>query len=135
PKILAGSTTQFNFKVLDPYAMNITVSPISYDFSVLEGENGAIYHQIGKTTDSSYGDNINVAFPSNYTGSITIAFEDLNGSSFSATEFPATVNSQNMATSQSTVPEFPLTTFVVLGAMLGLVVSLSKMSLFKSKQI
>jgi hypothetical protein len=135
PKILAGSTAQFNFKVLDPYAMNQTVSPISYDFSVLEGKNGVIYHQIGKTTDSSYGDNINVAFPSNYTGAITIAFEDLNGSSFSATEFPATVSNPDTATSQSTVPEFPLTTFAVLATMFGLVVSLSRIGLFKSKQI
>ncbi|MFZ1076336.1 MAG: hypothetical protein WAN47_02770 [Nitrosotalea sp.] len=147
PKILAGSTVQFNFKVLDPFAMNTTVSPISYDFSVLEGENGVIYHQIGKTTDTSYGDNINVAFPSNYTGSITIAFENLNGSSFSATEFPATVsnpamttnqsavNSQAIAANQSTVPEFPLTTFVVLATVFGLVVSFSKMSLLKSMRI
>jgi hypothetical protein len=135
PKILAGSTTQFNFKVLDPFVMNTTVSPISYDFSILEGENGVIYHQIGRTTDTSYGDNINVAFPSNYTGSVTIAFEDLNGSSFSATEFPATVSNPAMTTNQSTVPEFPLTTFVVLATMFGLIVSLSKMSLLKSKQI
>lgn len=132
PKILAGSTAQFNFKVLDPYTANQTVSPISYDFSVLEGKNGVIYHQIGKTTDTSYGDNINVAFPSNYTGAITVAFEDLNGSSFSATEFPATVSIPD-TTSQSTVPEFPLTTFVVLAIMFVLAISLSKMSLFKSK--
>ena len=134
-KILEGDTTQFNFKILDPYAANKTVSPISYDFSVLEGKNGVIYHQIGKTTDSSDGDNINVAFPSNYTGSVTIAFENLNGSSFSATEFPATVNSPNAITSQTTVPEFPLTAFVILATMFGFVVLLSKTSLFKSRQI
>ncbi len=134
-KILAGSTTQFNFKVLDPHTMNRTVSPISYDFSVLEGENGVIYHQIGKTTDSSDGDNINVKLPDNYAGSITIAFENLNGSSFSSTEFPATVNTPNMSTSQSTVPEFPLSAFVVLATMFGSVVLISKMSLLKSKQI
>lgn len=133
PKILAGSTAQFNFKVLDPYTTNQTVSPISYDFSVLEGKNGVIYHQIGKTTDTSYGDNINVAFPSNYTGAVTIAFEDLNGSSFSATEFPATVSTPDTTASQATVPEFPLTTFLVLATMFGLAISLSKMSLFKSK--
>lgn len=134
-KILEGNITQFNFKILDPYTANKTVSPISYDFSVLEGKNGVIYHQIGKTTDSSDGDNINVAFPSNYTGSITIAFENLNGSSFSATEFPATVNSPDTATNQSTVPEFPLTAFTILATMFGLAILLSKTSLFKSRQI
>ncbi|MDE1867371.1 MAG: hypothetical protein KGI08_06650 [Thaumarchaeota archaeon] len=140
PKIASGSTTQFNFKILDPYTMNKTVSPISYDFSVLEGKNGVIYHQVGRTSGSDSGDNINVAFPSNYTGAITVAFENLNGSSFSATEFPSTVNSPSMiinqtaAINQTTVPEFPLAAIVTLAAVFGLSISLSEMNLLRLKQ-
>ncbi|HXX06219.1 MAG TPA: hypothetical protein VEJ68_05280, partial [Candidatus Bathyarchaeia archaeon] len=81
PKILAGDTTTFNFKILDP-SQNQTVSGITYDFSVLEGKNGVIYHQVGKTTSSPSGDNIAVPFPSNYTGAVTIAFENLKDNSF-----------------------------------------------------
>jgi hypothetical protein len=133
-KILTGSATQFNFKILDPFTVNETVSPISYDFSVLEGKGGVIYHQVGKTTDSSHGNNINVIFPTNYTGPITIAFKNLNGSSFSSTEFPATV-SHGIITNQSAVPEFPFTVFWILVTVFALSVSLSKLDLFKSKQI
>lgn len=139
--ILPGAITQFNFKVINPYTTNETVSSIPYDFSVLEGKNGVIYHQVGKTTDSSYGDNISVPFPSNYTGAITIAFENLNDSSFASTEFPSTVSitspisnqTSNSPTTanQSAVPEFPLASMTVLVVMFGLMISLSKMNLFK----
>ncbi len=130
-EILTGSTTQFNFKILDPFTVNETVSPISYDFSV-EEKGVVIYHQVGKTTDSSHGNNINVAFPTNYTGPIMIAFENLNGSSFSSTEFPATV-SHGMITNQSDVPEFPFTALGILVTVFVLSGSLSKVDLFKSK--
>jgi len=136
PKILAGNTTQFNFKVMDPYTTNKTVSSISYDFSVLEGRNGVIYHQVGRTTDSSNGDSISVPFPANYTGSITIAFENLNGSSFASTEFPATVsnpatNSAPQVGTQSTVPEFPFASIMILVVVFGLMVSITKFRPFK----
>lgn len=138
PIILPGNTTQFNFNVLDPYTANTTVSPISYDFSVLEGKNGVVYHQLGRTSGSSSGDDIDVPFPSNYTGAITIAFENLNGSSFASTEFPATVsipseasNQSSTATGQSTVPEFPLAASVALATVFGFMIPLSRMRLFK----
>jgi len=86
PKILAGSTTRFNFKVMDPYLMNQTVSDITYDFSVLEGKNGVIFHQVGKTSGSSDGNNIDVTFPIDYTGSITLAFENLKDRIYSYCE-------------------------------------------------
>lgn len=135
PKITPGTTTQFNFKVMDPYTANKTVSSIPYDFSVIEGENGAIYHQVGRTSGSDMGDNISVPFPSNYTGSVTIAFENLNDSSFASTEFPATVSLQSAVTSsstnQSTVPEFPLAAFVVLASMFMLMIYVTKTSVLR----
>ncbi|MDE1829288.1 MAG: hypothetical protein KGI25_03090 [Thaumarchaeota archaeon] len=137
PKILAGSTTEFNFKILDPYAANKTVGSIPYDFSVLEGSNGVIYHEVGRTTNSDSGNNINVSFPSNYTGSITIAFENLNDSSFASTEFPATVsnpatdNSPTTASAQTTVPEFPFASLAVLVVVFGLMISFTKVRLFQ----
>ena len=135
--IHAGSTTQFNFKVLDPFTANKTVSPIPYDFSVLEGSNGVIYHQVGRTASSDNGDTINVSFPSNYTGAATIAFENLNDSSFASTEFPATVSNPSSgialpaAGNQSTVPEFPFAPVTVFAAVFGFIIALGKGRLFQ----
>lgn len=135
-KILAGSTTQFNFRVLDPHTTNATVSSIPYDFSVLEGSNGAIYHQVGRTSNSDNGDSINVAFPANYTGSITVAFENLNDSSFASTEFPITVsnpatqNSQNDTGYKASVPEFPFTAVSVFAAMFGVSIYITRTRYF-----
>ncbi|MDE1765168.1 MAG: hypothetical protein KGI27_02720 [Thaumarchaeota archaeon] len=127
PAILPGTTAQFSFKILDPYRMNKTVGSIPYDFSVLEGKNGAIFHQVGRTADSDNGDTISVPFPPDYTGAITIAFENLNGSSFASTEFPATVSSQAAEnSSQSTVPEFPLASLTMLAAVFGLMIFFTK---------
>ncbi|HJU14584.1 MAG TPA: hypothetical protein VJ792_09040 [Candidatus Nitrosotalea sp.] len=127
PKILAGSTTRFTFQVEDPYTMNRTVASIPYDFSVLEGKNGVIYHEVGRTLAT--GNTASVSFPANYTGSITIAFENLNDSSFASTEFPATVSSpstQTTASAPSTVPEFPIAPLAVFAAMVGLSLALTR---------
>jgi hypothetical protein len=139
PKIFPGATTQFNFKVISPYTANKAVSSIPYDFSVIEGENGAIFHQVGKTSGSDSGDSISVPFPSNYTGSVTIGFENINDSSFASTEFPATVSvptveSSPPSTNQSTVPEFPFTPFIVLGSVFVLLISFTKFSLLGKRQ-
>lgn len=125
PKILAGSTTRFNFIVMDPYLMNKTVGDITYDLSVLEGKEGVIYHEVGKTTPSNDGNNIDVAFPQDYTGTITIAFENLKDNSFADAEFTATVSKPE------STPEFPLTTVFTLAAIFGLSILLTKMNLFK----
>lgn len=120
PKILEGTTVQFNFKILDPFNANKTEESIPYDFSILEGKNGLIYHQEGNTAGSAKGDSISVPFPANYTGTITIAFENLNGSSFAATEFaatvsnPATVGSGTQGAAQLAVPEFPASPALIL---------------------
>ncbi|MGI0073760.1 MAG: hypothetical protein ACREA3_08110 [Nitrosotalea sp.] len=124
PKILAGSDTTFNFKVLDPYQSNQTVIDITYDFSVLEGKNGVIYHQIGKTTNSFGGDNIDVPFPSNYTGAITIAFENLKDNSFADSEFSATVSNPEPT------PEFPFTVLIVFAAIISLTITLTRLRVF-----
>jgi len=123
PKILEGSDAIFNFKVLDPY-QNQSASGITYDFSVLEGKNGVIYHQVGKTTDSIDGDNIDVQFPSNYTGGITIAFENLKDNSFADTEFSATVSNPEPT------PEFPFTAIIVFATIISLSVTLSRLRVF-----
>jgi hypothetical protein len=125
PKILAGSTARFNFKVIDPSLMNQTVSDIIYDFSVLEGKNGVIFHQVGKTTSSNDGNDIDVSFPLNYTGTATIAFENLKDSSFADTEFTATVSNPEP------VPEFPVAPFIVLSVIISLVISLTRFCIFK----
>lgn len=130
PKILAGSPAQFTFMVEDPYTANKTLASIPYDFSVLEGTKGVIYHEIGKTSES--GNTVNVAFPPDYVGSITIAFENLNGSSFASTEFPATVSSPatsvQEAPSQATVPEFPLASVAVLVPVFAIMVFLTRVA-------
>lgn len=120
PNILAGSTTRFNFKISDPNTKNTTTDSITYDMSVLEGKNGAIYHQIGKTTGSNAGDNVDVTFPYNYTGLTTIAFENINGNSFADTEFTAAVSNKSI------VPEFPSGTVIILVTLFGLSVFLTR---------
>jgi hypothetical protein len=124
PKILDGSTTTFNFKVMDPYLMNKTVGDITYDFSVLEGKNGVIYHQVGKTSNSDSGNNIEVRFPTDYTGSITIAFENLKENSFADAEFTATVSNPE------SVPEFPFTVLIAFAAVISLGIVLTRLAIF-----
>src|SRR5437867_4474755 len=91
PQITAGSTTKFKFQILDPYLINATAGAVSYDFSVIEGNNGVIFHHSGMTSNSTGGDDIDVPFPSNYAGPITVAFENLSGNSFASAEFASVV--------------------------------------------
>jgi len=102
PKILPGSTSRFSFQVLDPYLINKTVNSINYDFSIIAGKNGLIFHKNGVTNNGDKMNTIDVPFPSNYTGPITIAFENLNGNSFADSEFSGVVSSPAI------VPEFPI---------------------------
>ncbi len=101
PKILPGSTTRFSFQVLDPYLVNKTVDPLDYDFSIIAGKNGVIFHKSDTTNSNGTMNIINVPFPSNYTGPITIAFENLNDNSFADSEFSGIVSVPTI------VPEFP----------------------------
>jgi hypothetical protein len=102
PKILPGSAARFSFQVLDPYLINKTVDSIDYDFSIIAGKNGLIFHKSGTTNNEDKTNVIDVQFPSNYTGPITIAFENLNGNSFADSEFSGVVSNPVI------VPEFPM---------------------------
>jgi hypothetical protein len=118
PKILPGSTTRFSFQVLDPYLINKTADSTDYDFSIIAGKNGAILHKSGTTDNNGNMNTIDVSFPSNYTGPITIAFENLNGNSFADSEFSGVVSPPTI------VPEFPI------GALVIIAISFSTIILF-----
>ncbi|MDE1842040.1 MAG: hypothetical protein KGH95_00145 [Thaumarchaeota archaeon] len=101
PKIMAGQTTKLSFQVLDPYIVNKTVGSISYDFSAIEGKNGLAYHKSGTTNSDGTPNIIDMNLPDNYTGPMTMGFENLNGNSFADAEFTAIVSRPVI------VPEFP----------------------------
>ena len=102
PKILPGSTARFSFQVLDPYLINKTVDSIDYDFSIIAGKNGLVFHKSGTTNNGDKMNVVDAQFPSNYTGPITIAFENLNGNSFADSEFSGVVSNPVI------IPEFPI---------------------------
>lgn len=108
PKIIPGATTRFSFQVLDPYLINKTVDSIDYDFSIIAGKSGSIFHTSGQTNNDGKMDTVDVPMPANYTGPITIAFENLNGNSFADSEFPAIVSKPPV------VPEFSHTAIILL---------------------
>ena len=118
PKILPDSTTKFSFQVLDPYLINKTVDSIDYDFSIIEGKNGSILHKSGTTDNNGNINIVDAQFPSNYTGPITIAFDNLNGNSFADSEFSGVVSPPTI------VPEFPI------GALAIIAISFSTIILF-----
>lgn len=112
PKILADHTTKFSFQVLDPYLENKTIDlPISYDFSIT-GKNGVIFHKHGATNSGGNMNTVDVNLPANYTGSITMGFENLNGNSFTGSEFSGFVSDPHV------IPEFPLTSIVLLAGVI-----------------
>ncbi len=122
PKILAGQTTKFSFQILDPYLVNKTVDSIGYDFSIIAGKNGLMFHQSGTTNSDGSPNTVNVNFPDNYTGPITIGFENLNGNSFSDSEISGTVSKPHI------VPEFPAGALIITGTMFSLIITLSRFS-------
>jgi len=69
-----------------------------------------------------------VNFPANYTGPITIAFENLNGNSFADSEFSGIVTSPHV------VPEFSQVSFMVVLAV-ALVTLISKSKSLKATSI
>lgn len=119
PKILPGSTTRFSFQVLDPYLINKTADSINYDFSIIAGKNGVIFHKSGTTDNNGNMNTIDAQIPSNYTGPVTIAFENLNGNSFAGSDFSGVVALPTI------IPEFPI------GAMLTIVVTFSTYIIFQ----
>jgi hypothetical protein len=101
PQIMAGHTTKLSFQVFDPYIVNKTVGSIPYDFSAIEGKNGLVYHKSGTTNSDGTPSTIDMNIPDNYTGPITLGFENLNGNSFADAEFTGIVSRPAI------VPEFP----------------------------
>ncbi|MGI0066329.1 MAG: hypothetical protein ACREAT_06185, partial [Nitrosotalea sp.] len=122
PKIIAGQTTKFSFQILDPYLVNKTVDSIDYDFSIIEGKNGLLFHNSGTTNSNSNPNTIDVNFPANYTGPITIGFENLNGNSFSDSEISGVVSKPHI------VPEFPTGSLIVIVTIFSLAIMLPKLS-------
>lgn len=116
PKILTGHATRFSFQVLDPYLVNKTVDAIGYDFSIIAGKNGLMYHKSGTTNSDGSPNTIDVNFPDNYTGPITIGFENLNGNSFADAEFSGVVSRPHI------IPEFPAGTMLVIASTFVLVI-------------
>ena len=119
PKITAGSDTKFNFKILDPYLINQTVSDVGYDF-LLIANHKPIFQKSGVTSDSDAGNNITVPIPANATGPITIAFENIKGNSFAGAEMLSVISNPIR------VPEFPISSLIVLFAIFVIAISFSK---------
>ncbi|MBI1828539.1 MAG: hypothetical protein HY222_06640 [Thaumarchaeota archaeon] len=60
------------------------------------------------TSDSDTDNTINVPIPTDATGPITIAFENLKGNSFAGAEFTSVVSNP------ASVPEFPFSSLIIL---------------------
>ncbi|HMK32232.1 MAG TPA: PEFG-CTERM sorting domain-containing protein, partial [Nitrosopumilaceae archaeon] len=119
----AGSNTSFFFKILDPYLINQTAGVVDYDFSIIANHK-PIFQKSGVTTDSDVGNTITVPIPINTTGPITIAFENLKGSSFAGAEFTSVVSNP------SPVPEFPFSSMIILFITFTTIILLSKLRQF-----
>jgi len=125
PRIVSGSNTAFSFRILDPYTINQTGVSASYDFSVILNHQ-PIFHKSG-TTNSSGGETVNVPFPANTTGPITIAFENLKGNSFAGAEFASVV------TGPVGSPEFPSGSMIVLLIIFTIFISFSTFTKYRTR--
>ncbi len=121
PKILAGHTTRLSFQIMDPYLINKTVSSVPYDFSAIAGKNGLVYHKSGTTNSDGISNTIDLSLPDNYTGPITLGFENLNGNSFADAEFTAIVSRPNI------VPEFPAGAVIISVLVFSLAITLPRL--------
>lgn len=125
PKITAGSDTKFNFKILDPYLVNQTVSDVGYDFSLIANHK-TIFQKSGVTSDSDTGNIIATHIPANATGPITISFENIKGNSFAGAEMSSVISSSIR------VPEFPFSSLLVLLIIFTTVILFMKLRQFSS---
>lgn len=122
PKITTGHAARFSFQIFDPYLINKTVDSTGYDFSVIEGKNGLIYHKSGTTSNDGSPNNVDVNFPDNYTGPITIGFENVNGNSFADAEFSGIVSRPHI------VPEFPTGAVLAIAAVFSMSLAIVRFS-------
>lgn len=122
PKITAGQQAKFSFQVFDPYMVNKTAGAMDYDLSIIAGKNGLVYHHAGTTNSDGVPSTVDVNFPGNYTGPITIGFENLNGNSFADAEFSGIVSKPVI------VPEFPTSTLVIVIAVFSIGIIITRIS-------
>jgi len=94
---------------------------VDYDFSIIANHK-PIFQKSGVTSDSDTDNTIIVPIPTNATGPITIAFENLKGNSFAGAEFTSVVSNP------SHVPEFPFSLMIILFVMFVVVISFSKLT-------
>jgi hypothetical protein len=125
PKIIAGSNTSFFFKVLDPYLRNQTVGAVGYDLSIIANHK-PIFQKSGVTSDSDTDNTITVPIPTNATGPITIAFENIKGNSFAGAEMSSAISNP------MPVPEFPFSSLIVLLVTFTIIILFSKLRQFSS---
>ena len=124
PEITAGSDTKFNFKILDPYLINQTVSDVGYDFSLIINHK-TIFQKSGVTSDSDTGNTITVPIPANATGPITISFENIKGNSFAGAEMSSVISNPVR------VPEFPFSSSIVLVITFTTIILFTKLRQFR----
>jgi len=124
PKITAGSDTKFNFKILDPYLINQTVSDVGYDFSLIANHR-TIFQKSGVTSDSDTGNAITTHIPANATGPITISFENIKGNSFAGAEMSSVISSPIR------VPEFPASSLIIFVITFSMIILFSKLRQFR----
>jgi hypothetical protein len=119
-KITTGFDTKFNFKILDPYLINQTVTNIGYDFSLIANHK-VIFQKSGVTSDSDTGNTITVPIPANSTGPVTISFENIKGNSFAGAEMSSVISNPII------VPEFPFSSLIVLVITFTTIILFSKL--------
>jgi len=119
PKIISGSDTKFNFKILDPYLINQTVSDVGYDFSLIA--NHKIIFQKSGVTSETGNNTITAHIPENATGPITISFENIKGNSFAGAQMSSVISNPIR------VPEFPINSLIILPIMFVVVISFLKL--------
>jgi predicted secreted protein with PEFG-CTERM motif len=124
PKITAGSDTKFNFKILDPYLTNRTVSDVGYDFSIIANHK-PIFQKSGVTSDSDTGNTITAPIPANATGPITISFENIKGNSFAGAEMSSVISNPTR------IPEFPFSSLIILVITFSSIILFSKLRQFR----
>ena len=123
PKITSGSDTKFNFKILDPYLINQTISDVGYDFSLIVNHK-TIFQKSGVTSDSDTGNTITAHIPTNATGPITISFENIKGNSFAGAQMSSVISNPIR------VPEFS-TSLIVLVITFSTIILFSKLRQFR----
>lgn len=80
-----------------------------------------MFHKSGTTNNDDTPNTVDVNFPENYSGPITIGFENLNGNSFADSEISGIVSKPRI------VPEFPTGSLIMITAIFSLVIILPRL--------